>query len=119
MGDTIIINTSWLILKNLFLVCVDACAPTTRVCCKNYLFPTVHRNTRESLLRTVILINIFQLFLEENLRPLAVNTCLSSWGKCMLLLRTLSIITLFRINLYAHAQTLDRLVISLPSQSCA
>lgn len=71
------------------------------------------------LLRTVILINTFQLFLGESFRPLAVNPCPSSWGKSILLQSALSIISLFRINLHAHLQAPDRLVISLPSQSRA
>lgn len=71
------------------------------------------------LLRNVILINIFQLFLGESFRPLAVNPCPTSWGKSVLLLSALSVISLFRINLHAHLQALDRLVISIPSQSRA
>lgn len=102
--------------KNFFLTLMG---DRPKFAAKQFVFPAIHRNTHEGLLKTVILINIFQLFLEENLRPLAVNPCPSSWGKYMFLLRTLSIISLLRINLYAHLQALDRLVISLPSLSCA
>lgn len=67
------------------------------------------------LLRSIILLHIFQLCLGESFRPLAVNPCPSSWGKSILHLSALSIIGLFRINLPAHLQAFDRLVVSLPS----
>lgn len=100
-------------------MCVRARAPTTKVCWKAICCLQCTGTHLRVLLRNVTLINIFQLFLGESFRPLAVNLCPSSWGKSVLLLCALSIISLFRINLHARLQALDRLVISLPSQSCA
>lgn len=98
---------------------MHACAQTVKVLRSNVFFLQLTGISVRVLLRNVILINIFQQFLGESQRPLAVNPCPSSWGKSILLLRTLSLISLFRINLSAHLQALDRLVISLPSQSHA
>lgn len=101
-------------------MCVRACAPTTKVHQKSNLCCLQSTEIQmRVLLRIVILINIFQLFPEESFRPLAVNPCPSSWGKSILLQSALSIIGLFGINLHAHLQAPDRLVISLPSQSHA